>query len=203
MLTVNMSSIGALNTPLYSAVSPAKNQISLLNKAFIPVVSEEEQAKKQEEALIAKRGEMIDTFFASKDAPLLGYGRKMAEEAMKNDLDWRLLAALSFIESTSGKNPCYNDPDNVFGWGSCKIQFNSIDEAIERVAINVGGNNPKTAHHYDNKTTIGKLKSYNSVIPTYAKKIFSTMDKIGPLEDVSLLAKDAKVGTNKEVAMAF
>ena len=35
--------------------------------------------------------------------PLLGLGKKMVIEAEKNNLDWRLLPAISVIESTGGK----------------------------------------------------------------------------------------------------
>lgn len=127
------------------------------------------------------KGEAIDTYFWEHNMPLEGMGLKMAEEAEKNGLDWRLLAAIAVRESTGGKHECKKVPNNAFGWGSCKIGFKSNEEAIETVAKNLGGNNPNTAKHYDNKTTEGILRAYNppSIVPKYTKQVISIMDEIG------------------------
>ena len=116
--------------------------------------------------------------------PLEGTGMKMVEEAIKNELDWRLLPAIAVRESTGGKFACKKVSNSAFGWGSCKINFKSNDEAIEIVAKNLGGNNPKTARHYDEKDTVGILKAYNppSIVPKYAEQVMSIMDKIGTVE---------------------
>lgn len=117
----------------------------------------------------------IDAYFAKRNMPLEGYGAKMVAEALKNDLDWRLLPAIAIKESTGGKFACHNNP---FGWGSCKIKFNDWNEAIETVARNLGGNNPNTARYYKDKTTREKLSNYNSFILTYNKEIFEFMELI-------------------------
>ena len=127
------------------------------------------------------RAEAIDAYFEARDMPLLGLGSKMVEEAEKNGLDWRLLPAIAVRESTGGKNDCNKVEHNFFGWGSCKIGFNSDDEAIEIVAKNLGGNNPNTAKHYENKTIKQILRTYNPpyVIPRYAEQVLSIMKAIG------------------------
>ena len=142
------------------------------------------QAKDPEAELLKVKGDFIDSYFAEYDMPLFGTGIKMATEAEKNGLDWRLLAAIAVRESTGGKNDCNRVSNNAFGWGSCKIGFKSNDEAIEIVAHNLGGNNPKTSYHYDNKTTIQILRAYNppSIIPRYAQQVISIMEAIGPLD---------------------
>ena len=132
----------------------------------------------QEEVARKEKAEAIDTYFAKYDAPLEGYGMKFVMEAEKNGLDWRLLPAIAMIESTGGKHACKKVSNSVFGWGSCKISFNSIDESIEIVAHNLGGNNPNTARHYEDKTTLQILKKYNSIIPTYSQKIIKVMKSI-------------------------
>ena len=131
------------------------------------------------------KADAIDTYFKERSMPLAGMGMKMVIEADKNDLDWRLLPAIAVRESTGGKFECKKAEFNSFGWGSCKINFNSNDEAIETVARNLGGNNPKTAKHYDNKTTIQILRAYNppSVIRRYAQQVISIMDDIGPADE--------------------
>jgi len=128
----------------------------------------------------------IDAYFAKREMPLRGLGMKMVMEAEKNDLDWRLLPAIAVRESTGGKNECKKVENNPFGWASCKIGFQSNEEAIEVVAKNLGGNNPNTAHHYDDKTTEQILRSYNppSIVPKYVPQVIRIMNKIGDAEIV-------------------
>ena len=128
---------------------------------------------------LKSKADAIDAYFEEHNMPLEGTGIKMVQEAEKNGLDWRLLPAISVIESTGGRHACKNVTHSFFGWGSCKINFKSDDEAIETVAMNLGGNDPDTDQHYADKTTEQILKKYNSVIPTYAKKVIKVMDEIG------------------------
>ncbi|KKR42492.1 MAG: hypothetical protein UT78_C0015G0010 [Candidatus Nomurabacteria bacterium GW2011_GWF2_40_12] len=131
--------------------------------------------------VLKARAEAIDAYFAERGMPLKGMGEKMVEEAIKNDLDWRLLPAIAVRESTGGKHECKRVPNNAFGWGSCKISFKSNEQAIETVARNLGGNNPNTARHYDEKTVIEILRAYNppSIVPKYAEQVMAIMDVIG------------------------
>ena len=139
--------------------------------------------------ILKAKVEAIDAYFAEHDMPLEGTGMKMVEEAEKNGLDWRLLPAIAIRESTGGKNDCKKVSNNPFGWGSCKISFKSNEEAIEVVAKNLGGNNPNTAKHYDNKTSKQILQAYNppSIIPHYAQQVMSIMKDIGD-EDLALVS---------------
>ena len=132
------------------------------------------------EQIRTERAQAIDDYFTSRKLPLAGHGMKMVLEAEKNNLDWRLIPAIAMRESTGGKFACKSATYSPFGFGSCRMSFDSYDHAIEVVARNLGGNNPRTAGSYKNKTLVQKLKSYNSVIPTYTKEIFSIMNKISP-----------------------
>ena len=144
----------------------------------------------------------IDTYFKEHDMPLAGMGKKMVEEAENNGLDWRLVAAISVNESTGGKFACKTVKFNPFGWGSCKIGFDSYDDAIETVARNLGGNEPKTAHHYDGKTTEEILDSYNphEIAPKYIKQMKSIMDDIG--DNFTEIAKINTTNTNNKITSA-
>lgn len=135
-----------------------------------------------------QKADAIDAYFAEHDMPLEGTGMKMVEEAENNDLDWRLLPAVAVRESTGGKYDCKKVENNPFGWGSCRIGFKSNDKAIEIVAKNLGGNNPKTAKHYDNKSTKEILRAYNppSIVPKYAEQVMSIMKDIGD-EDLAIM----------------
>jgi hypothetical protein len=136
------------------------------------------------------KADAIDVYFSARNMPLLGTGMKMVEEAEKNNLDWRLLPAIAVRESTGGKNDCNKVDNNAFGWGSCKIGFKSNNEAIEIVAKNLGGNNPNTARHYDNKSLKQILRAYNPprIAPRYAEQVMSIMNAIGPIDEVEVLA---------------
>ncbi|MFZ3011709.1 MAG: hypothetical protein WA060_01785 [Minisyncoccia bacterium] len=140
--------------------------------------------------VLKARAEAIDTYFAKRDMPLVGMGMKMVEEAIKNDLDWRLIPAIAVRESTGGKFECKKVPNNPFGWGSCKIGFKSNEQAIETVARNLGGNNPNTAYHYSDKETKEILQAYNppSIVPRYAEQVMAIMDVIGDKNLTTTLA---------------
>lgn len=130
------------------------------------------------------KADAIDAYFKARNMPLEGVGMKMVLEAEKNDLDWRLMPAIAVRESTGGKFACKKAGFNSFGWGSCKIGFNSNEEAIETIAKNLGGNHPKTEKYYDNKTTKQILRAYNppSIVPRYAEQVMSIMNSIGDEE---------------------
>ena len=62
-----------------------------------------------------------------------------------------------------------------------RVTAKDDEEAIEIVAMNLGGNNPNTDHHYAGKTTKEILQKYNppSVVPNYAQKVMRVMNAIG------------------------
>ena len=139
------------------------------------------------------KADAIDSYFKVRGLPFASLGMKMVLEAEKNNLDWRLLPAIAMRESTGGKFDCKKADFNAFGWGSCKIGFKSHEEAIEVVAKNLGGNNPNTARHYDNKTTMQILRAYNppSIVKRYAEQVMAIMDAIGEADKEIII--DAKV----------
>lgn len=140
--------------------------------AQVQTVTPEMEKLQMERELVAAK---IDAYYGKYDLPLEGYGMKMVLAGEKNGISPLLLAAIAMRETTGGKFACHNNP---FGWGSCKIKFNSFDHAIDVVAMNLGGHNPRTASYYKGKSLEGILKTYNSVIPTYTKEIIGIMTKI-------------------------
>lgn len=140
------------------------------------------------------RAQAVDAYFARYNMPLRGTGLTMVEEAEKNGLDWRLVAAIAVRESTGGKYACKKVANNPFGWGSCKIGFESNEHAIATIAWNLGGNNPNTARHYENKTTEQILRAYNPphIVPRYANQVIAIMNAIGP---ESLGLAEAEIST--------
>lgn len=131
-----------------------------------------------------ERADKIDAYFKEKNMPMAGLGMKMVIESEKNDIDWRLLPAIAVRESTGGRHACKKVSYSPFGWGSCKISFKSYDHAIEVVAHNLGGNNPKTARYYDGKTLEQIINAYNppSIIPKYHKQVVAIMETIEKMD---------------------
>jgi len=172
MLAIAVPLTGVSAVPSLTAVN------SNITKENSVIITQEEVERKEEEAERKEKADLIDNFFESYEAPLEGHGMEFVVEAEKNDIDWRLLPAIAMRESTGGIHACKKVANSVFGYGSCKMSFNSIDESIEVVAKSLGGNNPTTASHYDNKTTLQILKKYNSVIPSYTSEIVKLMKKI-------------------------
>ncbi len=126
--------------------------------------------------VVDTRAARINSYFGTWDLPLAHHGAFMVEMADKYNLDWRLIPAIAMRESTGGKFACYNNP---FGWGSCKIKFSSFEEAIETLARNLAGENPRTEMYYKGKSTEEKLHFYNgTVIKTYVREVVKIMDRI-------------------------
>ncbi|MES2023731.1 MAG: hypothetical protein V4439_03535 [Patescibacteria group bacterium] len=142
------------------------------------------QVEDQKAQNLKLQADAIDAYFAGRNSPLEGLGMKMAQEADENGIDWRLLPAIATRESNAGLMVCKKFKFNFFGWASCHVGFDSNEEAIEVVARNLGGNNPKTAHHYDGKTTFQILQKYNppSIVPHYAQQVMKIMDQIGDID---------------------
>ncbi|MFA7285495.1 MAG: hypothetical protein WC011_01445 [Candidatus Paceibacterota bacterium] len=176
----NIAKTNTIETPLTISIQKLNtNPFGLIafNQAEI-----KEDVIDQEEVILAQKAKAIDDYFEERDMPLAGYGRKMVVEAEKNDLDWRLLAAISVRESTGGKFACKKVKFSAFGWGSCKINFDSYDHSIEVVARNLGGNNPKTERYYGDKTTYQILRTYNPahIVLKYPEQVIKIMNDIGP-----------------------
>jgi hypothetical protein len=158
------------------------NILTWVAQSIIPVLSVTAFAAAPNASIIDERAlikqqhaAQIDAYFKERDMPLAGYGAKMVAAAEKNGLDWRLLPAIAIRESSGGKKACDH---NSFGWASCRVDFKDIDESIEVVARNLGGNNPKTAGYYKGDTR-SKLQSYNgTVVPGYPDEVLRFMEKI-------------------------
>lgn len=177
--------ISIVNTP--STVSSQKQNIKASD--LLVAINETTDQKLEAEEIKAQKAKSIDAYFKARNMPLEGMGMKMVLEAEKNSIDWRLLPAIAIRESTGGKKACKKVANNAFGWGSCKIGFDSNEKAIETVALNLGGNNPNTDHHYAGKTTKQILQKYNppSVVPRYADQVMSIMNDIGDADEAAAI----------------
>ncbi len=163
LLTTTMSMSNFTSAIDQSIDNPAKTELSETDIAL----------QKEREIKAAK----INAYYAKYDLPLEGYGMQMVLTAEKYDLDPYLLPAIAMQETTGGKFACYK---NAFGYGSCKIKFESFEQGIDMVGKSIGGHNPKTARYYQGKTVIQKLQTYNPphIAPKYAYEVMAIMKKI-------------------------
>ena len=203
-LICSVKSLVILPTMVVSIIFPSTDNVKISQNVLIQKFNIEanrnialNQAIDLEATKDKARAEAIDAYLKARNMPLDGFGMKMVIEAKKNDLDWRLLPAIAIRESTGGKFACKKSPANSFGWGSCKISFDSNEEAIETVARNLGGNEPKTDHHYAGKNTKQILQKYNppSVVPKYADQVMSIMESIGE-ENLGETDTNIEINTN-------
>lgn len=124
-----------------------------------------------------KAASAIDAFYKDYGGPLYGYGTIFVREAIKNGIDWRMLPAIAIQESSAGKDMFRKN--NPFGWG--RVSFDSIEQAIEKIAWNLAGSNPKTESYYKDKSVYEKLLSYNSEKRGYQKEVMDLMCDIEEL----------------------
>ncbi len=100
---------------------------------------------------VDSRVKILTSFLKQYDSPLIPYAADFVQTADKYNLDWRLVAAISGVESTFGKQIPYNSY-NAWGWGvygDNVIRFKSWDDGIETVSQGLreryidqwGGNN--------------------------------------------------------------
>ena len=87
------------------------------------------------ESRTVDRVEVLETFLTRYDSPLKGNAPKFVEVADKYGMDYRLLVAISCLESTCGKK-IIPESYNAWGWGiygNNVITFENFDQAIEEV----------------------------------------------------------------------
>lgn len=156
------------------SVAEVINSISIAGE---PSVSEE----KLLQAELEKQADNIDAYFGQWNLPLTGYGMVFAKTAHKYGLDPYLLPSIAMRESTGGKFTCGGD--NPFGYGSCKIYFDTYEKAIDTVGQALGGVHPKIGYAYEGKDVRGILETYNppSVVATYADEVMAIMKKMSSM----------------------
>jgi hypothetical protein len=118
----------------------------------------------------------LETFFLSYNSPLAKYSDKFIEVADKYNIDWRLIPAITGVESTFGKR-IPQSSYNAYGWANGKYRFSSWDESIEVVGKTL------REKYYDREAQTIKLiaRRYAPPSSTWAGKVKYFMQKIEPL----------------------
>ncbi|MCL4397513.1 hypothetical protein M1403_00550 [Patescibacteria group bacterium] len=85
------------------------------------------------------RTEKVANFLQSQNSPLVYFAQDFVEAADKNHLDYRLLVAISGVESTFGKY-YLRGTYNAYGWGGGLIYFKSWPDGISSISADLKTN---------------------------------------------------------------
>ncbi|MDE1851018.1 MAG: glucosaminidase domain-containing protein [Candidatus Micrarchaeota archaeon] len=116
---------------LYAALFPpttkAFSRVSASSAAFIET---------PQNVVVDKRAEALKAYLAEHNSPLTDEADTFVSEADKYNLDWKLVAAISGVESNFGQN-IPSSSYNGWGWGIYGTHthyFTSWDDAISEVS---------------------------------------------------------------------
>lgn len=124
-----------------------------------------------------KRIEILHEYLSQFNSPLSDYAQNFVETADTYNLDWRLLPAISAVESTFAKR-YIRGTHNAWGWGGGEIAFADWPEAIDEIGSKIRANymnrwGAKTVEEIGpiyappSSTWAGKVRFFMSDIDTF------------------------------------
>lgn len=120
-----------------------------------------------------RRAARLGKFFESQGSPLSPYAGDFVKIADKYELDWRLLPAITGVESTFGlfvPGGSYNP----YGWNNGNFYFKNWVDSTKYVASQI-----KTRWGYAGTITPWKIGPQYAASPTWASKVSNYMLVIG------------------------
>lgn len=123
-----------------------------------------------------RRAVILYNFLDKYNSPLKVYSRDFVEKADQYNLDYRLVAAISGVESTFAQQLPYNSY-NAWGWGiygTNMIYFKSYPEAIGTISKSL-------REDYINKwgaKDVYQIGRFYAASPTWAQRVVYFMSKI-------------------------
>lgn len=130
------------------------------------------------------RIKILEEFLEQYNSPLVPHAGDFVKYADKYSLDWKLVAAISGLESTFGKQIPYNSY-NGWGWGiygDNMILFSSWTEGIKTVSEGLREN-------YINKwgaENVYEIGRFYASSPTWADRVTYLMEKIEEFKNQKL-----------------
>ena len=130
------------------------------------------------------RVKILKEFLGQYDSPLVPFAASFIEIANKYNLDWKLVAAISGVESTFGREIPF-ESFNGWGWGiydNNVIRFSSWEEGIETVSEGLKTN------YIDKWGTkdVYEIGRFYAASPTWAQRVDYLMNKIEEYKDKNL-----------------
>ncbi|HKC14777.1 MAG TPA: hypothetical protein VKC89_02345 [Patescibacteria group bacterium] len=126
------------------------------------------------------RTKILENYLKRYDSPLTGEAKTFVKYADQYQLDWKLVAAISGLESTFGKQIPYNSY-NGWGWGiygDNTIYFRSWGDGIKTVSEGLRTN-------YINKwgaTNVYEIGRLYAASPTWAQRVDYLMRNIADFQ---------------------
>jgi len=130
------------------------------------------------------RARVLREYLEKYNSPLVPYAGTFVEEADKYNLDWKLVAAISGVESTFGKE-IPEDSYNGWGWGiygDNMIRFSSWTEGIQTISE---GLRTKYMDKWGAKD-VYEIGKYYAASPTWAQRVEYFMNSIEDYKNLSL-----------------
>ena len=115
------------------------------------------------------RGVKLEAFFKAYDCPAPLHIDEYLRAADSHALDYRILPAISLVESTCG---AFQRMNNRWGWDSTQSGFPSVPAGIDYITEQLA-ENPR----YKGKTVQEKLFTYNPY-PQYVRQVERLMQQI-------------------------
>ena len=112
------------------------------------------------------RTQKLAQFLTDHQSPLTDYAAYFVEKADQYQLDWKLVPAITGVESTFGKN-IPSGSFNAYGWANGQYRFQSWEESIERVIVTL-----------KEKYIDRGLDTPNKIGPVYAPPSNTWADKV-------------------------
>jgi hypothetical protein len=115
------------------------------------------------------RGARLEAFFKTYGCPAPLHVNDYLRAADSHALDYRILPAISLVESTCG---AFEKMNNRWGWDSAQTGFPSVPAGIEFISEQLADGQP-----YKGKTVKEKLFTYNPY-PQYVRQVERLMQQI-------------------------
>jgi len=115
-------------------------------------------------------------FLKEYNSPLADYAEVFVREADKNGIDWRLVPAITGVESTFGKNIPFKSY-NAYGWANGAYTFESWEDSIGIVSKSL-----REKYMDKGAVTINQIgRRYAPPSNTWSSKVKYFMRKIDPV----------------------
>jgi hypothetical protein len=139
-------------------------------------ISEASASIRREDSGEDYRVGILKAYLEKHGSPLADYADTFVEAADKYGIDWRLVPAITGVESTFGKRIPANS-FNAYGWANGDYRFNSWEESIEIVTKTL-----REKYIDKGAASIAKIaRRYAPPSATWGAKVKFFMKKIEPL----------------------
>ena len=129
------------------------------------------------------RVDQLEAYLEKHRSPLASYASIFIEVADRYQLDWKLVPAITGVESTFGKQIPFNSY-NAYGWANGTYRFKSWEESITHVSQYL--KEKYVDRGLDTPYKIGPV--YAPPSKTWAGKVIFFMNQIESFKKASLLA---------------